>query len=174
MVFEDHADEVWFVAFSNNGKYLASASKDSNAIIWDVDVIFVLLKKKNWKPLYVLSEHKDAVSFLAWSPNDLMLLTASNDHSLKLWDVTTGKCRNTFSKHLDAVTSCAWLPDNSGFVSGSLEKVIYLWNLDGVVVHKWSGIRVMDLAITKDGKTLIATSEKKIRLYNLEDKTEKR
>jgi hypothetical protein len=163
LVFEDHADEVWFVAFSHNGKYLASASKDSNAIIWNVDT---------WKPLYVLAEHKDAVSFLAWSPNDLMLLTASNDYSLKLWDVSTGKCMNTFSKHVDAVTSCAWLPDCSGFVSGSLEKAIYLWNIDGTIIHKWAGIRVMDLAITKNGKTLIATSEKKIRLYNLDDKTE--
>lgn len=113
------------------------------------------------------------MSFLAWSPNDLMLLTASNDHTLKLWDVSTGTCTNTFSKHVDAVTSCAWLPNCSGFVSGSLEKVIYLWNIDGTIIHKWAGIRVMDLSVTKDGKTLIATSEKKIRLYNLDDKTEK-
>lgn len=37
-VLEDHTDEVWFVSFSHNGKYLASASKDKTVIIWDLDV----------------------------------------------------------------------------------------------------------------------------------------
>lgn len=84
----------------------------------------------------------------------------------------SGSCLNTFSRHNEAVTSCAWLSDGERFVSGSLEKVIYLWNLNGEVLYKWTGIRVMDLAITMDGKTLIATSEKRIRLYDLESKAE--
>ena len=44
--------------------------------------------------------------------------------------------------------------------------------MSGEILHKWSGIRVMDLAITNNGKTLIASSEKKIRLYDLETKSE--
>lgn len=35
-VLQEHQDEVWFVQFSNNGKYLASASNDKSAIIWKV------------------------------------------------------------------------------------------------------------------------------------------
>jgi WD repeat-containing protein 26 len=37
-ILEEHADEVWFLAFSHNGKLLASASRDAHAIIWDVEV----------------------------------------------------------------------------------------------------------------------------------------
>ena len=162
-VFHEHADEVWFLSFSHDGEFLASASKDSTAIVWSV---------KDWKPFHVLAGHKEAISFLAWSPDDLTLLTASNDHSLKSWNIQTGINQCTFSKHTEAVTSCAWLPDGQMFVSGSLEKVIYLWSISGDILYKWSGMRVMDLAITNDGHSLIVTSEKKIRLYDLETKEE--
>ncbi|KAJ3299274.1 WD repeat-containing protein 26 [Borealophlyctis nickersoniae] len=54
----------------------------------------------------------------------------------------------------------------------SVDKHIYLWNLDGDVLHKWSGVRVMDLAVSKDGQFLIAISERKIRMFDLESKNE--
>lgn len=37
-ILEAHNDEVWFLQFSHNGKYLASSSKDCSAIIWEVSV----------------------------------------------------------------------------------------------------------------------------------------
>jgi len=36
-ILESHTDEVWFLQFSHNGKYLASSSKDQTAIIWEVN-----------------------------------------------------------------------------------------------------------------------------------------
>lgn len=38
-ILRDHTDEVWCTRFSHNGKYLASASKDSTAIIWNLQVL---------------------------------------------------------------------------------------------------------------------------------------
>lgn len=77
------------------------------------------------------------------------------------------------SRHVEAVTCCAWLPDGLRFVSGSLDKNIYMWNLDGDILHKWSGSRVTDLTVTPDATTLIAIChEKKMRLYQLHDKSE--
>lgn len=70
-----------------------------------------------------------------------MILTASNDHNLKLWDVSLGEMRHTYARHTEAVTSCAWLPSGDKFVSGSLEKNIYLWSLTGDVLYKWAGFR---------------------------------
>ena len=76
-------------------------------------------------------------------------------------------------KHADAVTSCAWLPDGQSFVSSSLDKAIYLWNIDGEIRYRWVGARVTDLAITHDGQKMVAVChEKKIRVYDLEKKTE--
>jgi WD40 repeat protein len=58
------------------------------------------------------------------------------------------------------------------FVSSSVDKNILLWHIDGEVLHKWNGVRATDLAVTFDGKTLVAISDKKIRLYDLESKDE--
>ena len=38
-VLSEHSDEVWFLRFSNNGKYLATGSKDMNVILWKIEVI---------------------------------------------------------------------------------------------------------------------------------------
>ena len=38
-ILSEHSDEVWFLRFSNNGKYLATGSKDMTVILWKVEVI---------------------------------------------------------------------------------------------------------------------------------------
>ncbi|KAH6583152.1 hypothetical protein BASA60_001622 [Batrachochytrium salamandrivorans] len=158
-ILEEHTDEVWFLAYSPDGTMLASASKDARAIIWDANSLTAR---------FILEEHSEAVSFLSWRPDSTMLLTASNDHKLKLWGSKTGVCILTFARHTEPVTSCAWLPNGERFVSGSLDKNIYLWNLAGDVLCKWTGVRIMDLAISIDGHTLIASSNSTIRLYDLD------
>ena len=65
-IFEEHTDEVWYVKFSNDGTMLASASKDTTVIIWDV--VSMTCKQ-------ALRGHEEEVSFVSWSPSDDMLLS---------------------------------------------------------------------------------------------------
>lgn len=161
---DEHNDEVWYLAFAHHGLHLASASKDGTAIIWSV---------KDKTPIHTMVGHEDAISFLAWSPDDKLLLTCSNDNKVRLWDTSSGHCLKVFSKHIDAVTSCAWLPDSQRFVSSSLDKTIFLWNIDGSLLYRWIGARVTDIAVSRDGHKMVAVcSEKKIRIYDLENKNE--
>ncbi|KAJ3138361.1 hypothetical protein HDU90_001324 [Geranomyces variabilis] len=162
-IFDVHADEVWFVEFSHDGAYLASASKDMTAAIWSVET---------WSLVRLLEGHDNAISHLAWSPNDAYVLTGSNDNTLRLWSPKTGECQNTFTRHGNTVTACAWLPDSQHFVSASIDKQIILWDLQGEVLFRWSGVRVTDLAVSRDGAVMVAISENTIRLYNLADRSE--
>ncbi|KAL8490006.1 hypothetical protein ACS0TY_025779 [Phlomoides rotata] len=172
-ILTNHQNEVWFVQFSNNGEYLASSSSDCTAIIWKVqDDNRVNLR-------HILRSHKNPVSFVAWSPDDTMLLTCGNLEVLKLWDVETGTCKHTFGNDGFTVSSCAWFPDSKCIVCGSSDpkKGIYMWDCEGNEIKAWKGMRmpkVLDLAVTPDGENLISIfSDKDIRILNLSTSTER-
>jgi WD40 repeat protein len=71
-------DEVYFVAFSHDGRRLATCGKDHSIIIYDTTT---------FQEKYVLLEHHASVSFLAWSPDDTKLLSCSVDKRVIGWDV---------------------------------------------------------------------------------------
>ncbi|KAF9193419.1 hypothetical protein BGZ50_007491 [Haplosporangium sp. Z 11] len=79
-VLDRHTSEVWFISFSHDGRYLASASRDTRVIIWDMET---------FEPLHTLQGHSDGVTCCAWSPNDKQLLTAGFDKTVMLWDIPT-------------------------------------------------------------------------------------
>ncbi|XP_057781766.1 WD repeat-containing protein WDS homolog [Salvia miltiorrhiza] len=172
-ILTNHQNEVWSVQFSNNGEYLASSSSDCTAIIWKVqDDNRVTLR-------HVLCGHKKPVSFVAWSPDNSMLLTCGNMEVLKLWDVETGTCRQTFGGDGFVVSSCAWFPDSKCLVCGSSDpkKGIYMWDCEGNEIKAWKGMRmpkVIDIAVTPDGENLISIfSDKEIRILNLATNAER-
>jgi WD40 repeat protein len=73
-----------------------------------------------------LKGHGEAVSFLAFNQDDTKLLTCSNDKTLRIWNVATGRCEARLVHHTDAVTACAWMKDGR-IISGSLDKHIHVW-----------------------------------------------
>lgn len=162
-----HQNEVWFVQFSYSGEYLASASSDCTAIIWKV------LPDGGFTIKHTLQSHQNPVSFVAWSPDNTMLLTCGNVEVVKLWDVETGLCKRTFGDHGFIVSSCAWFPDSKRIVCGSSdpEKGICMWDCDGHELKVWRGMRmrkVLYLAITSDGTHLVSVfSDNEIRILNV-------
>ena len=59
----------------------------------------------------------------------LVLATASFDHTVRLWDVNSGKCQQILSKHTDAVYSVAFSPDGRFLASGASDKCLYIWSV---------------------------------------------
>ncbi|XP_027344358.1 WD repeat-containing protein 26 homolog [Abrus precatorius] len=170
-VLEAHDDEVWYVQFSHNGKYLASASKDRSAIIWEVDVDGGLSIK------HKLSGHQKAVSSVSWSPNDQELLTCGVEEAVRCWDVSTGKCLQVYEKAGPGLVSCAWFPSGKYILSGLSDKSICMWELDGKEVESWKGqrtLKISDLEITSDGEHILSIcKDNVILLFNKEAKDER-
>ncbi|KAL5542985.1 hypothetical protein UlMin_010695 [Ulmus minor] len=152
-ILQGHSDEVWFLQFSHNGKYLASSSKDQSTIIWEVkEDGHVSLK-------HVLTGHRKPVLVASWSLDDCQLLTCGLEENVRRWDVNSGKCLHVYEKHGIGLISCGWFADGRGIFSGMTDKSICLWDLTGRELQCWKGqqtLKISDMAITDDGKKIIS------------------
>ena len=66
----------------------------------------------------------------------LMLATASYDHTVKLWNATTGECIRTFNMHTEPVYSVAFSPDGKHVASGSFDKRVRVWEIATGLLEK--------------------------------------
>ncbi|CAI5459251.1 unnamed protein product [Closterium sp. Yama58-4] len=176
-VLEQHSDEVWCVQFSHDGSRLATASKDHTAVVWQIVDSFT------HRRLHTLAGHSLPLSYVAWSPDDSLLLTAGNDPFVCLWDAATGRLLRSFSKHQDAISACAWFPCGRRFLSASAatDRTVCVWDVEGSELPSWGGVgrhlwqqdggdfpRINDLAISSDCSHVVSVcNEKEIRVHEL-------
>ena len=111
---------VGAVAFSPDGKWLATGCADSKARLREVGT---------GKEVAVLAAHKDYVVSVAFSPNGQLLATGSFDHTARLWDVRTKQLRSTLEGHRGAVMSVAFSRDGAWVASGSIDSTIHVWDV---------------------------------------------
>ncbi|CAK9301385.1 unnamed protein product [Gordionus sp. m RMFG-2023] len=171
-ILSDHIDEVWYCKFSHNGKYLATGSKDSTVIIWDINFETHQVSKK-----HMLQGHSYGVSYLTWSPDDSMLLACGPDDcpEVWLWNVQTGELHIKM-RHSpdDSLTSAAWHKDGKRFATGGTRGQFYLCDIDGNIVESWEGVRIQCMWAFHDDKTILASdTHHRIRSYNFEELKDK-
>ena len=164
-----HTAIVESVAFSPDGKLLASASCDHTVKLWNV---------ADGREVRTLSGHTACVESVAFSPDGKLLASASHDETVKLWNVAEGREVRTLSGHTNGVESVAFSPDGKLLASGSYDKTIKLWNVaDGREVCTLSGHTegVESVAFSPNGKLLASGSfDKTIKLWNVADGREVR
>jgi len=143
-----HTGGVRAVAWSPDGKTLASGSKDNMVKLWEAG---------NRHLLRTLSGHADIVTSVTWSPDGRTLASGSDDHTVKLWEAGSGQLLRTFSGHAGDVESVAWSPDGKTLASGSDDHTVKLWEAgSGQLLRTLSGhaSAVWSVAWSPDGKML--------------------
>jgi uncharacterized protein with WD repeat len=113
---------------------------------------------------------KNYIRAVAFSPNGQLIVSASKDHSIQLWDLQGKLVGQEFGGHEGSVNSVAFSPDGQLIVSGSNDKTIQLWNLQGKEIcphFKGHEGLVNTVAFSPDGQLIISGSnDNTIRLWD--------
>ncbi|MHB8124356.1 MAG: WD40 repeat domain-containing protein [Desulfitobacteriaceae bacterium] len=154
-----------FVKISGNGNYVAIVSAEEISIRdtcgWNLLNSFRIVGGEHG--------HSDHIQSVEVSEDGKLAVTASDDTKLKLWDVQTGTCLNTYVGHDDKVTSVALSQDCKTIISASPNRSSQLWELkSGRCIHTFEAFNwswnypypylipdSIPVAISRDGRFIV-------------------
>jgi WD40 repeat protein len=121
-----HARPVTSLAFSGDGKKLISAA-GPDAMVWDIGVASTQGAETK-ASLSQLKGHRDAIQAVGFMPDGKRAVTASHDHTLRLWRVADGSLEKELKGHETKVQTLAVSPRDGSIVSSDLNGEIRLWD----------------------------------------------
>jgi WD40 repeat protein len=141
------------IAFSPDGKSVASASKDKTTVkLWDL---------ATGQERTTLRGHGDAIKSVTFSPDGKTLATGSSDKTVKLWDVVTGKELTSLQGHTGTIDHVVFSPNGKTLASGGGEGDcrVKLWEVatgkERATIQLDPKFGLVDcLAFSPDGKNL--------------------
>ncbi len=119
LTLRGHTGGLRNIAYSPDGKRLATASDDKSAKVWDA---------ATGQELLTLCCHEAVVYGIAYSPDGGRLATSSTDKTAKIWDAATGQELLTLRGHTDAIRGIAFSPDGTRVATGSYDRTAKVWD----------------------------------------------
>ncbi|XP_033002928.1 bromodomain and WD repeat-containing protein 1 isoform X3 [Lacerta agilis] len=170
---ESHADKVDSIQFSNNDDRFISGSRDGTARIWrfqQAEWKSVLLDMADRLSGDLCSEEdrymKPKVTMIAWSKNDKLVVTAVNNHLLKVWNSYTGQLLHDLTGHMDEVFVLEPHPfDSRIMLSAGHDGNIFIWDITkGIQIKHYFNLiegqghgAVFDCKFSSDGQHFACT-----------------
>jgi WD40 repeat protein len=173
-----HVRDVRALAFTHDGKTLATGGGDRSIRLWKVATRQQTGMLQEPTGLSDPKGETAEILAVAYSPDGNSVATASEDGLVSVHGLAQAGPVRSWMAHADAAAALAYSSDGQMLVSGGYDKVIKFWNpATGELVRTLEGHKgwVMSLAFSHDGQTLASGSyDRSIRLWNVADGVERR
>ena len=157
-----HEDVIARIAWSPDGRVLASSSVDATIRLWNAET---------GECLRTLTGHGGAVLSVAFDPTGRTLASASRDDTVKLWDPNSGQLLRSLEGHAGMVTAVAFDPTGRTLASASGDDTVKLWDPNsGQLLRSLEGHTgtVTCVAFSSDGRLIASKggmADNTIRLW---------
>jgi serine/threonine protein kinase len=151
---------VTAVAWSLDGRRIASGSLDKTVQVWDA---------ADGGHVFTYRGHSDSVEAVAWSPDGKRIASGGDDKTVQVWDAFNGGNVYTYRGHSRAVSAVAWSPDGRRIASASQDKTVQVWdaaNGGNVYTYRGHSYFVSAVAWSPDGRRITSGSG---NFYNRND-----
>lgn len=166
-----HTDRVYGIAYSPDGRLLASSSRDGSIKVWDAS-------GAARDALYTFIINSDPATHgatnAAFSPDGSLLAGVSGQGEIILWDTSTWQViRRTGSAHTGIIWGLAFSPDGKLLLTGGSDSLVKLWNVSDLSeIHVFSEHQdvINAVAFNPDG-TLIASAsdDRSAKVWRISD-----
>ncbi|KAI8984808.1 WD40 repeat-like protein [Trametes punicea] len=138
IVLQDHTSGVSCVAWSPDGRYIASGSEDTTIVLRD---------GTTGEFLHRLTDHSDAVWSLAFSPDGQRLVSGAGDGFALIWDVAKHTVVAVLGGLQNVVQSVEYSPDGKRIVTSSVDSSVRIWDAyTGALLHTMEDHRALIMA----------------------------
>ena len=161
---QGHRKTITDIAFSPNGRWVATASMDRSIRLWDV--------KSGNQLARFLAGHRDWIRSIAFQPDGTRLISGGDDGAIRLWDLQKGRRLQRFVAHQGWVLDVAFSHDGSLFASAGRDGMVLIWSTESLEIISRIGPfgkPVQEVSFSYTGESISIALPGLIEVWNLQD-----